>query len=252
MTASEPSAAPSTRGPLVAIGLAAVVIGVLTAVALWLVAAERVDRSAAALARAPVGCDTTLEFSDTGSFVLFVETRGRIDDGLTGGCEVPARYDRTSSRLPEVAITLSDPQGRPLELRPTGEATYDAGGFAGSAVREVEIGQAGRHVVRVESDATDVVIAVGRDPSGAGDTLRLVGLLAGGAIALAGVVMTGVGLARRPGPAATPGGPEPWAGAAIVPPPVAPPPPPPAPGTITGPPRPSGGPLPPPSGPPLG
>lgn len=248
---------PSSRGRWVAIGLAMVVIGAAAMVALWFVAAERVDRSAAGLARAPVGCDTTLEFTDTGTFVLFIETRGRIDD-LDGRCEAPERYERSSARLPEVSITVTDPAGRPIGLRPSAPATYDAGGFAGTAHREVEITATGRHVVRVESDASDVVVAVGRDPSSAGDGLRLTGLLGGGVVAAAGVVVLVLGLVRRPRSEqvlpVVPAGDEPWAGAVVVPAPIAPPPPPPSPGAVTGPPaahRPAEG-LPPPSGPPLG
>ena len=43
--------------------------------------------TSAAFARAPVGCETTLDFDRSGEFVLYIETTGQVD-GIGGDCDV--------------------------------------------------------------------------------------------------------------------------------------------------------------------
>lgn len=209
-------------------GVVAVVVGLVAAAALSLVARHRVDATVRDLARAPVGCDTTLEFSTTGTFVVYVEIAGRMDD-LAGGCDAPARYDRRAAPTPPVDVALVDPSGRDVALGPTDAASYDVAGFRGEPLGEISIDDAGRHVVRVTSPEGGFVVAVGRDPTGAGVVLTAMALAVAAAGVLGGGAATAVGVVRSrrdppPDPAASP------------PPPVGPP----------------GSPLPPPTGPRLG
>lgn len=202
--------ATNARTGMLAAGVALVVVGVLVAAGLWYAAGERYDDAVRGLARAPVGCDTTLDFATGGTFVLFVETTGTIGD-VAGDCDVPASYDTVSDDLPAVALTLWDPNSLELdpddalELERNAGLSYDAAGFVGQSIRSVEIETPGDHVLRVESDSSDFVIAVGRDPDDGVGTLRagsiiaaLVGLIGGGMLLV-------IGARRRP--AAVPPGP---------------------------------------------
>lgn len=254
---------PTRQGrALVVTGVALVVVGLVGAAALSLVARNRVEATVRDLARAPVGCDTTLDFSDTGTFVLFVETAGRID-GLSGGCEAPTRYDRREATTPRVTIELVDPSGRDVPIDPTDAEGYDIAGFRATPAGEVAVDATGRHVVRVTSSEGGVVVAIGRDPAAVGTPLTAaalavaaVGVLGGGAALVVGVVR-----GRRPSPPtsassasrASPG--DPWRDPRTQDvSPSAPPQAPPPPGAVVSPPsdgappRP-GAPLPPPTGP---
>ena len=58
-------------------GLVVLLAGIAGAVVLYLLSQQRGDDAIRDLARAPVGCDTTLSFSDTGTFYVFVEHLGQ-------------------------------------------------------------------------------------------------------------------------------------------------------------------------------
>jgi hypothetical protein len=144
-------------------GLGALVVSVVATAALLVVAQRRYDDAVRGLARAPVGCDTTLEFTSTGTFAVFIETEGTIDE-LIGGCQAPSSYLRTTERPPRVEIVMVGPTGDLLALDPTTRSTYEAEGFAGVAHRAVEVTTTGNHLIRVSSLDTDFVVAVGRHP----------------------------------------------------------------------------------------
>ncbi len=57
-------------------GLVVLLAGLGGAVVLYLLSQQRGDDAIRDLARAPVGCDTTLSFSDTGTFYVFIEHLG--------------------------------------------------------------------------------------------------------------------------------------------------------------------------------
>jgi hypothetical protein len=182
-------------------GLLVLLAGIAGAIVLYVLSGQRDDDAIRDLARAPVGCDTTLDFSDTGTFYVFIEHLGRVDT-LDGDCETPNEYSRDPAEAPRVTITLTDREGTELELdRLDEEFTYTLGdSFAGTASRRFEIDTTGDYVMTVESDdGTDFVVAIGRDPSGAGDTTRL-GALASGIAGIAlglGLVLVGIRRARR-------------------------------------------------------
>jgi hypothetical protein len=194
------------RGWMAAIGSLLLVVLLAAAVALWIAAGDRRADNVAGFARAPVGCDTTLDFESTGTFVLYVETSGEFDD-LAGACDAPQRYDRDADDLPQLALTLRDPDGADVELRETTDVRYDVDGFVGSAVHDVEIDVPGDHVLTVAPTGGDAfAIAVGRSPD------EGVALLRWGAVAAAvgGLVLGGLLLvlaSRRPPATVTPSAP---------------------------------------------
>lgn len=247
----------SRRGrALIVGGVVLAVIGVVGAVALSLVASSRVDATVRDLARAPIGCDTTLEFSDTGVFVVYAETTGRIDE-LSGECDVLDRYDRRSNSLPRVDVEMVDPAGSEVPIEGTDADEYDTAGFRGRPFGEVRIDEAGRHVVRVTSPDSGFAMAIGRDPATVGGPFTIgavvvaaLGVLGGGAMVAVGIVRV---RRRPPDEPVSPAADDGWRRPAPEATPAAPPPPPPPPGAVVEPPDPPlpGQPLPPPSGPPL-
>lgn len=195
-------------------------------------------------ARAPVGCTTTLEFDTEAVFTFFVETRGRTDD-LGGDCAANgSEYDRGDDDPPRVELTLVRDDGGQMTLDEYDGTSYDTVDFAGTAVAQVTIEEAGTYRLTVASDEDDFAIAIGRDPGA--DVLLVQALGAALAVLLLalGAVLIVVGV-RRPEPPSSDAAPPTSAGGTPtwVPPPPA----------TTWPPSsslPPGSPLPPPPPPP--
>lgn len=182
------SAGRRRRSVLRVLAVAAIVLGVIGGIAIWLAADRRLDDAVAGLARAPVGCDTVLDFDATGTYLLFVETAGVVED-VRGDCEVDSEVARESDELPSVTLTLVGPEDDDIDLVPDDGVSYDAGGSSGESIESVVIESPGDHVLRVESDDGGFVIAVGRDPNDGVMAIR------GAAIAAAVLgVAIGVGL----------------------------------------------------------
>ena len=181
----------SRRGWLLWFGVVVLVAGLLAAGFLWSAGNDRRRNAIEGFARAPVACDTTLDFAETGEYLVFIESAGRLN-GLRGDCDVEGTYD-LGSVTPAVEITVVDPDGAPVKLNPAvGGPNYSEAGFVGAAAFTIEIVETDDHVVRVESTDNEVfVIAVGRDPSegvgllrGAAAALAIAGLLLGGGLIL--------------------------------------------------------------------
>lgn len=204
------------RWPTVTAAVVALVAAVVAAAVLWSAGSRRYRDNVGAFARAPVGCDTTLEFERAGEFVLYLETTGRID-ALRGDCDLATDYDRARDGLPRPALTLragtatdeGDDDGAVVALAPTAGVDYDTDGFVGTAYRLAEVPAAGAYVLTVD-DVVDqpYAIAVGKDPAAGVAALRwgAVAALVGGVV-LAGLLV-GVGVRRgRPTtpPASAPG-----------------------------------------------
>ncbi len=175
------------RGWMLLVGAVLLVGLVGTAVALWVASGQRRADNVAGFARAPVGCETTLDFEATGTFVLYVETSGEFDQ-LPGACDAELRYDRDIDDVPVLDVTLVDPNGDEIDFDEAGEVSYDVDGFVGSAARTVQIDTPGDHVLTVAStDGDPFALAVGRSPDDGVAPLRwgavaaaIVGLLLGG------------------------------------------------------------------------
>jgi hypothetical protein len=202
----------SRRGLLIGFGVVLVVGGLVAAVALWSLGAERQKSAVEGFARAPVGCDTTLDFVETGEYLVFIETAGQLD-GVRGDCDLEGSYD-LSGATPDVAVTVVDPAGESIDLdRSFVSIDYDESGFVGSAAFTLDISETDDHVMRVQSNEGDVfVVAVGRDPSDGVAALRggaaiagLFGLFAGLVFILLGARRSKVTIAAGPW---TPGAPN--------------------------------------------
>jgi hypothetical protein len=181
-------------------GLLVLLAGVAGAVVLFVLSQQRGDDAIRDLARAPVGCDTTLTFTDTGTFYVYIEHLGTLDS-LDGDCETPDEYARGADDEPTVEITVTDDTGAELDLdRLEDEFTYSLDdSFAGTATRRVEIESTGDYVVTVDSDDDDFVVAVGRDPGDTATALRLGAFAAGiaGIVLGLGLMLIGVRRSRR-------------------------------------------------------
>ncbi|MGB0114264.1 MAG: hypothetical protein WBP59_13665 [Ilumatobacteraceae bacterium] len=204
---TQPQRAGRRSGMLVA--AVVVLIGFVgAAIGLWVAADKRYDDNVVAFARAPVGCQTTLQFDRSGEFVLYLETTGEVE-GISGDCDVTEEYDRDATGLPRPELLLRDPDGDELELASTGGVDYDAAGFVGTAYRLVDIVDEGAHVLTVGSvDGEAFAMAIGGDPRDGVALLRwgalvslIVGLIAGGLLLVLG--------SRRPVVDAP--GADPWA-----------------------------------------
>lgn len=211
---------PKRRGGrwLAVLGALALIGGVV----LWLLGAQRLSGSVADLAPAPVGCETNLDFDGAGTYLFFVETKGSVDE-LDGDCAAEARdYELDGDALPRVTLTLVDQDGNEVDLDRVDAPTYSAGGRVGAAVRRAELDAGGQYVLTVESNESDVVVRVGRDPARGVDAMKAVGI----GLAIAGLVglLAGLVLSRR-----RPAQPQPAPSGGAVwqptggPPPVAPP-----------------------------
>ncbi len=181
---------------MLVVGVVVLVAGLVGAGALWYAAGQRQDDNVAGFARAPSGCATTLDFDRAGTFTLYTETTGSVEN-LVGDCAAPAEYDR--SGVPVVDLTLVDADGAPVAIEASSGVDYDTGTFVGASMGVVEIVEPGDHVLTVAADGEAFAIAVGGDP---GDG---VGLLRWSAVftAIAALVVGGVLLvlgSRRPAP----------------------------------------------------
>jgi hypothetical protein len=195
------------RGWMLALGVLVIVGSLGAAVAMWIAGTDREADNVAGFARAPVGCDTTLDFESTGTFLLYVETSGQFG-ALAGACDVPSRYDRDADDVPVVEITLRDPDGDVIDLDESADVAYDIDGFVGRSIGEVQIESEGDHVLTVAPvEGETFAVAVGRPPD------QGVALLRWGALAAAigGLLLGGLLLvlgSRRP--PVTPAPAAPW------------------------------------------
>lgn len=165
------------RGTAAAIGLFLLFAGLVGGGVLYVVSSQRPAQAVAGFARAPIGCTTTLEFSEVGTFYVFEEA-GVTFEPVEGGCQPVANPGAgfgtqfTGDQVPE-SIVLDTSLG------------YDIDGFDGRSVQRLEVTEPGEYAVAVMGSDLTVVAALGRDPNeGVGD-LRRTALM----VAIAGVVL---------------------------------------------------------------
>jgi hypothetical protein len=136
------------------------------------------------LARAPVGCTTTLVFDKPATFTAYAETKGKLGE-LGGDCEANGiEYDHSGDKLPRVSMTLLDGNGDEIDLNRDATASYDVGGYVGTGLRTLTIEEAGTYRLNVESDESDFAVAIGKNPKADSEVLKTIG----GAVALGGLV----------------------------------------------------------------
>ena len=183
----------SRRKVLLTLGLASLLVGIGAAVGLTLASKNQYKDGVQKLQRAPVGCDTQLDFSATGTFILYLETKGRIG-ALPGDCSAANNtYNHTDGRA-KVNLSLIDDSGSPLTIDRAKEASYDNDGFVGTAIREVTIANPGSYTLSVSSESDDVAVAVGHNPKADSRGIGRIGLGVGLAGLLLGILLTLLGL----------------------------------------------------------
>lgn len=165
------------RGTAAAFGLLLVFAGLVGGAVLYVLSAQRYDDVIEGFARAPVGCDTKLDFTETGEFYVFEEHDGLVDPP-EGDC-VPASQARQV-----FDFDLRGPSG---EVVPRRDASieYDIDGFSGESVARLEIDEPGEYQIEVTGDDDLIVAAVGRNPNDERDQFRTGAIV----VAVAGVVL---------------------------------------------------------------
>lgn len=186
-------------GAGVLVGLVAVVVGLAT----MLLAGVARTSTVEGFARAPVGCTTTLQFDRVGVFTVYLETKGRLDE-VTGDCSLSGgSYDHSDGAV-SVGVALTDQSGEPVPVQETGlTRSYDTGAFRGRSLGIVNIARSGEYQLSVQSDASDVVVAVGGSPDKESRLLTVLGV----AVALLGVAggaLLALSGRRRPPPGPAP------------------------------------------------
>lgn len=171
----------TARGTAAAIGLFLLFAGLVGGGVLYIVSNQRPSQAVEGFARAPIGCTTTLEFSEVGTFYVFEEA-GTTFEPVEGGCQPVATPGATfgaqftGDRVPDA-------------IAQDGTISYDVDGFDGSSVQRVEITEPGEYAVAAMGSDLTVVAALGRDPNEGVDDLRRTALT----VAIGGVVL-GLGL----------------------------------------------------------
>jgi hypothetical protein len=170
---------------LIIFGLILLVVGVLGGGAVAEKATSNYKDAVKSMARAPVGCTTTLVFDKPATFTVYAETKGKLGD-LSGDCDANGKdYTHPGDKLPKIALTLVDAKGDSVDLARGATDTYDTDGYVGTAIRTVKITDAGTYRLNVESDDTDFAVSIGKTPKDDYDLLTIVG----GGIVLGGVVL---------------------------------------------------------------
>jgi hypothetical protein len=180
------------------VGLVLLIGGVGGGAAAYSRATTQYKQAVVNLQRGPVGCDTDLDFTGTGTFTFYIETKGKVGT-LHGDCaNSDATYSRRAgSRLPVVTLTLTDADGNEVDLARATGSSYDVGGYTGTSTRSVTIKKPARYTLGVDSDDTDFAISIGRDPKSDFDKLKMIALGAAGVGLLLGGLLTLLGLRRK-------------------------------------------------------
>ncbi|MEP7203834.1 MAG: hypothetical protein ABI894_14560 [Ilumatobacteraceae bacterium] len=173
------------RKGLIIFGIILLMVGILGGGAIVAKGMANYKDAVKSLARAPVGCTTTLVFDKPATYTVYVETKGKLGE-LSGDCEANGgSYTHPGAKLPKVSMTLLDSNGDEVTLQRGVTAEYDVDGYEATAVRTVRIPEAGTYRLNVESDESDFAVAIGKNPKDDNDLM----LLIGGSVALGGLVL---------------------------------------------------------------
>lgn len=199
-----PPAKGSRRKGLLLLGVLLLLAGLGAGAALYVTSGTQYEDAVKNLQRAPVGCDTEFNFSGTGTFIFYAESKGKIGD-LRGDCEnTGTDYDHGDGRI-RADLTLTDSNGDPVDLARAEGASYDKGGFVGSEIRSLDITEPGRYTLSVQSDDSDFAIAVGRNPKKDAESMQKIAIIAAAAGVVLGGLLIILGLRRKAAPAGASG-----------------------------------------------
>src|SRR5258706_2618330 len=112
------SAKGKRRKGLIVLGLIVLIGGILGGGAMVVKSTSNYEAAVKNLARAPVGCTTTLVFDKASTFTIYIETKGKVGD-LGGDCEANgASYEHAGSKAPKVSLSLvAVSDGKELDLQ---------------------------------------------------------------------------------------------------------------------------------------
>ncbi len=194
-----PAAGGRKTGMLIA-GVVVLLGGVGGGLALLASAGSAYEDAVKNLARAPIGCTTTLEFDAAATYYVYVETTGTIGD-VRGSCEnTDTDYETDADADPDLTLTVTNEDGDEVDVDDDDSKDYDAGGFVGHSVGTVEIEDAGDYTISVESDDEDFAISIGKDPKEAAGPAGVIGLALAVVGGLLGIVLIILGLRKKSGP----------------------------------------------------
>ena len=112
------------------------------------------------LVRTPTGCSSTVDVASAGTYYVYVETKGRVED--LGGCDNDDRvYDLDDA--PSVDVNVRRVSGSDIELTPDDSVRYSGPAGVGRSVGRIEVTEAGRYIIEVRSAETAAVVTLGRD-----------------------------------------------------------------------------------------
>lgn len=189
------------RGTVAALGLLCLFVGLVGGAVLYLVAERRPAQTVENFARAPVGCITTLEFAETGTFYVFEEV-GADTVAIGNGCE--PEVDPTARFSVEFTGAL-----QPSVAAGGDVVSYDVAGYDGRSIQQLEITRPGQYTLEVTGDDPTVAAAIGRDPHENVDDLHRAALILAVAGTLLGLVLLTVSgrRSKRAATVSTPSGP---------------------------------------------
>jgi hypothetical protein len=178
-------------------------LGIVITVAAFVVAmrgVEQNDRLVADLVRVPAGCATTVNVSASGTYFVYVETKGRVDS--IDGCDNDSRTYNTDS-APDVDVTILDRAGDVVEQTSDDTVSYSTPSGVGRSISRFEAAEPGRYVIEVRSATQSAVVTVGVDAAVEKNRLVLIAVVG----VLVGLLMMAVALIatvrRRRRPATT-------------------------------------------------
>src|SRR4029079_3973836 len=184
-TVVAPPAKGKRRKGLMVAGLIVLLVGVLGGLAVIAKGTTNYKEAVKSLARAPVGCTTTLVFDKAASFTVYIETQGKLGE-LNGDCNPTTKeYDHAGDKLPKVSLKLVNSAGEEVQMPESTGASYDADGYVGTQTRSVEIFGPGTYRLDVASDDKDCAVSIGKKPKDDYDLMVIIG----GGIALAGLIV---------------------------------------------------------------
>ncbi len=197
------------RTGLLLAGVVVLIAGVVGGIVTYLASSSAYDEGVENLARAPVGCTTRLDFEETGTFTIYVETVGVTDDP-GGDCpNSDEEYEREDEDLPDVEVVLVDDKDNEIDQSDEDGKSYDAGGAVGQSISTVEIDETGRYEMTVTSDEDDFAIAIGKNPKEAADSLKTIAYIVIAAGVVLGALLIILGLRKKSPPAAVVTTPQP-------------------------------------------
>ncbi len=165
------------RGTAAAFGLLLLFAGLIGGALLFVVSERRPGQAIDEFARAPIGCTTTLEFTETGTFFVFEEMGGVVEPP-GGGC-VPSVDPVTG-----FGFELAGGGGSVVPRRDD-SILYEESDRSGRSVARFVIDVPGEYEIEVRGDDPAVVAAIGRDPDDGVGALRRGAVV----VAIAGIVL---------------------------------------------------------------